>query len=235
MYIGKVMGVPLLINISLILALPLYALVFGVAFFDVSGFPIGLGRSTYDLYGKMILGAFLAIFLFFAILLHELGHVWAAKHKGYQVTSVTLFFAGGVSEMDHTKDWPRGEAEVAITGALLSIVVGLALLSIYYLVRGGLAGWAETFAAIVLSGFGLLNLFLGVMNALPILPMDGGLVLRDLLRYDLGLARASEVTIFISRAVALLMVAVGIFLLNWVIILAGVVLLLTIDPRQLGR
>jgi Zn-dependent protease len=227
------MGAPVYLHTSLFMVLPLYALAFTYIFYDIAGFPIGFAKADLPFIEKLLLGAVLAIFLYIAILIHEAGHAWAAKYKGYQVKGITLFFVGGISEMEHPKDWPKGEADVASSGIIWSVGLGAVLLSVYFLTETLYEGWTGIAASIILSGFGLFNLFLGLMNALPILPMDGGILLRDLLRAEMGLARSSALTVIVSRVGAISIIVIGIYFLSWILVLVGLLLLVTISPRQL--
>jgi Zn-dependent protease len=231
---GTIFGTPVYLNISLFLVLPLYAFMFGSISFELTGgFPFGFGDSDHSNDVRFLLGGVLAVFFYLAILIHEAGHAWAAKYKSYKVTGITLFFIGGMSEMEHPEDWPRGESEVAISGVMTSAGLGLVLMSSYFLTKTLFDGWTADLAMILLCDFGLFNLFLGAMNALPVLPMDGGVILRDVLRADMGIAKASAVTLLTSRVVALVIIAVGIYWLSWILIIVGLLLFITISPKQL--
>jgi len=231
--VGALKGTPVYLHVSLVLVLPFYAVLFAAIDLDLIGYPLGFSESGYSYWTKLVLGAVLALFFYLAIFIHEAGHAWAARHRGYQVTGITLLFIGGVTEMEHPKEWPRGEADVAMAGAIISVGVGLVLLMVYFITNTLYDGWTALIAEIALSGFGLFNFFLGAMNALPILPMDGGMLLRDMLRADLGMEKASAVTVLVSRVAAIAMAVIGLIILNWVLFLVGMILLVAISPKQL--
>ena len=135
-----------------------------------------------------------AIGFFGSILLHELGHAFAALRRGIGITSIQLWIFGGVARMDRESDSPEAEFEVAIAGP----AVTLAIVAVLYVVGGIVAGFGEfahvfrlavefkTEAGIsglvaMLSWLATINLIVLVFNLLPAFPMDGGRVARALI------------------------------------------------------
>jgi hypothetical protein len=116
--IGRFGGVEVRLNWSLIavFALIVWSLTEGV-------FPSqnpGLSHGTY------LAMAIVAALLFLAsILLHELGHSWVARHEGIEVDSITLWLFGGVSQFKGRFTSAGAEFRVAISGPLVSIVLGV--------------------------------------------------------------------------------------------------------------
>ncbi|ULL19653.1 site-2 protease family protein [Paenibacillus sp. H1-7] len=102
------------------------------------------------------------------ILIHELGHVIAAKQRGLPVSApVFIPFVGAMINMKrHPRDAVT-EAYVAIGGPVLGTVGALIVfgLGIYF----DYTSVGKLFYSLALSGF-LINLF----NLLPIHPLDGG-------------------------------------------------------------
>ena len=98
------------------------------------------------------------------LLIHELGHWFAAKQRGLDVGLPTFIpFMGAWIEL---KDQPMNvetEAHVALAGPLLGSVAALAA---YWL---GRAGDSSLLIAIAYAGF-----FLNLINLIPISPLDGG-------------------------------------------------------------
>ena len=77
-----------------------------------------------------IIGIISAVLLFLSVLLHELSHSIAAKYSGIKVSSITLFFFGGVATIDEEGISPMKEMMIALAGPLFSIVFGM----IFYLI-----------------------------------------------------------------------------------------------------
>jgi CBS domain-containing protein len=100
------------------------------------------------------------------------------------------------------------EFRIAIAGPLVSLTLGALFVGVALGIHGpeeadGVAAW-----------LGYINLTLLVFNLLPALPLDGGRVLRSALwaaRHDFRFA--TLVAVGVSRAISLLMIAGGLFLL----------------------
>ena len=62
--------------------------------------------------------------LFFgSILLHELGHAFAARREGIGVAGIDLFFFGGLMKMSRDTDSPGEEFRVAAAGPLVTLLI----------------------------------------------------------------------------------------------------------------
>src|SRR5207342_1933860 len=88
-----------------------------------------------------------AIGFFGSILLHELGHAFAARRNGIGISGIQLWIFGGMARMDREADSPATELKVALAGPLVTLAIVLAL------TLGGIAavGWTEFKDAAVLE------------------------------------------------------------------------------------
>ena len=107
-----------------------------------------------------------------SVLLHEASHAVVAQRFGYGVTSITLHFLGGMTEIDGTSRTPRHEFWIAVVGPLTSIAVGGAAFGATFVLPDGLV-------KIAVQGLAFSNLVIGVLNLVPGLPLDGGRVLKS--------------------------------------------------------
>ena len=57
-----------------------------------------------------------ALGFFGSILLHELGHAFAALRNGIGISSIQLWIFGGMARMDREADSPAAEFKVAVAG-----------------------------------------------------------------------------------------------------------------------
>src|SRR5690606_24855390 len=64
-----------------------------------------------------------SILFFASILFHELGHAWAALRRGVGISSIQLWFLGGVANLDRESDSPGAEFEIAIAGPVATLLV----------------------------------------------------------------------------------------------------------------
>jgi Zn-dependent protease/predicted transcriptional regulator len=194
--IGRFGGVEVRLHWSLlaVFALIVWSLADGV-------FPSqnpGLSDGTY-------LGiAIVAASLFLAsILLHELGHSWVARREGIEVDSITLWLFGGVAQFKDRFRSPGTEFRVAISGPLVSIVLGVLFVVIAV---AGLPTEVDAGAA----WLGYINLILAAFNLLPASPLDGGRVLHSALWRAKGdYAWATRVASEIGQGFGYLFIALG--------------------------
>ncbi len=116
-----------------------------------------------------------ALLLFGSVLLHELGHSFAAIAQGVKVRSITLFLLGGVASIERESTTARGALIVAAAGPLVSLLLAAGLIAASH----GATHLSPPLGAMV-SQLAELNLVLGLFNLLPGLPLDGGLILKAL-------------------------------------------------------
>ncbi len=121
-----------------------------------------------------VLGLLLSLLLFASVLLHELGHSLAARTQGITVNSITLFLFGGVAAIERESKTPLGAFWVAIAGPLVSF----ALFIIFWTI--GNLGQQWLIVRYFGQNLGQINLFLGLFNLIPGLPLDGGQILKAL-------------------------------------------------------
>ena len=141
------------------------------------------------------------------VLVHELGHVVAARALGLKVRRVFIFLLGGVSDIHPEPTRARQEFIVSAAGPATS--AGIAA-----------AAWVASLPAPPPSAIGVelqiliwSNLVIAVFNALPGLPLDGGRVLRAVV-WGLSDSRLRG-TVFAAwggRVVAVAVAGSGLFL-----------------------
>ncbi|MFF5205499.1 site-2 protease family protein [Streptosporangium sp. NPDC000396] len=113
-----------------------------------------------------------AVLLYVSVLLHELAHCVLARMYGLPVRRITLYFLGGVSEIEREPETPGREFMVAFAGPLLSLgLAGLGFVA-YRFVE------PDTILGVLIFQLWLANLMVGIFNLLPGLPLDGGRMLR---------------------------------------------------------
>jgi Zn-dependent protease len=169
-----------------------------------------------------LLAVLSAVGFFGSILLHELGHAFAARRNGIGITGIQLWIFGGMARMDREAESPAAELKVALAGPLvtLAIVVGLTL--------GGLGavGWREFKDAAVLEStsgasgplamiawLASINLLVLVFNLLPAYPMDGGRVARAIAWWRTGDRNAAtRFAANLGRVFGYLFIAAGIYM-----------------------
>lgn len=213
----RLLGIPIEIDLSLLIVLPLMAWLIGS---DVLVFAKFLGLPTNSPLWQgstpFLLGFLCALGLFVSVLVHELGHSLVAQRYGAKTQKITLWLLGGVAYSEEIPRTPGSEAVIAIAGPITSILLAGLL---WLLHQATPTWWVGT--QFVLGYLGLVNLMLALFNLLPALPLDGGRVLRSLLALAMPYTRATQIAAQVSTLLALLMGLWGFMVLNvWLMLIA---------------
>ncbi len=225
--IGTLFDIPIKLDLTFLLVLPLFAYLIGVQIEPTVGILNSLWGTSIDptplTGGAMpwVLGSLAAIGLFVGVVLHELGHSLTAQRYGFPIDSITLWLFGGIAALSEMpEDW-RQELNIAIAGPIVSILVGVVAYACFLFVPA--LGLDPTVGDSLLFLFGylaVLNVALAGFNMLPAFPMDGGRVLRALLARKRPYAQATQQAASVGKFFAVLMGLFG--LLNFNIILIGI-------------
>ena len=143
-----------------------------------------------------------------AVLLHELGHAFLARTTGARPT-IELYAFGGATHFVPPGPLTRLRSiAISLSGPLVGVAIGLALLAFVpadTFEPDGLGDYAREIAVFV-------NLGWGVLNLLPLLPLDGGHIAFSLLEGARGRAVGRAVYERVSAigiAVVLLLFFIG--------------------------
>jgi Zn-dependent protease/predicted transcriptional regulator len=200
MRVGRIFGIEIRLDASLLV----------IAFLVGWSFHIQYGAAFPDLgpVPRLLLAGASVVVFFSSVLLHELSHSVVARRLGIPVESITLFLFGGVSTTKAEPSRPRDEFLMAVVGPLTSLALaGVAWLVVN--VTGDLIAGPVRYA---IGYLGWINLYLGLFNLLPGYPLDGGRVLRAILWQTSGSqTRGTRGAARSGRAIAMVMIAVGIF------------------------
>lgn len=131
---------------------------------------------TWPISACWLAGVLTASFLFVSVLIHEFGHVVAARWRGLPVLRVSIFYLGGVAVIDAGGASALDELWLALAGPTATILFTIALAGGCFFL-GGLPAYLRT----VLLYLALSNGLLAAFNLLPGYPLDGGRILRAVL------------------------------------------------------
>ena len=133
-----------------------------------------------------------------AILVHELGHAFAARAAGASEIEISLVALGGVTTYVSPPSSRRSRIGIAVAGPLTGIAIGVPLLA----VRA--AGEFSHDTARVLESLVFVTLGWAVLDLLPVRPFDGGHVLESVLPggEQTRVRLASAISVVFALAVA---------------------------------
>ena len=171
--------------------------------------------------------------MFVSIVVHEMGHALAIRRYGWQ-PRVTLYHLGGLASYDASEtsdysynahqDSPLAKIVIAAAGpaagfalAALIVVIAWAVNRPIDFVTGGPLGFdwhLDAFSSLktktLINDMLFINIFWGLMNLLPVFPLDGGQIAMQLLearRPHEGIVQALWLSVFTGAAVAVLALA----------------------------
>ncbi|MDZ4791417.1 MAG: site-2 protease family protein [Hyphomicrobiales bacterium] len=169
-----------------------------------------------------ISGVSFILLLFLSVLLHEFGHVYAARMYGIKTRDVTLLPIGGVAALERMPEKPSQEIVVALAGPAVNLVIAIVLA----IVLQGQFDFSEIarmqdaqsqqaqlreVQSTLLAQVAAANISLLVFNLIPAFPMDGGRVLRALLAMRLDFVRATRIAARIGQVFAVALGFIGLF------------------------
>lgn len=187
--IGKIAGTALRVHITFALLL---------IWIWITHYRIGGAPAAWE-------GVAFVLAVFACVVLHEFGHVAAARYFGIKTPDITLLPIGGVARLERMPEQAGQEFVIAIAGPLVNVVIA----GLIFAVLGGSAG-TEQMAQVedprggFLARLAGVNIFLVLFNLIPAFPMDGGRVLRAALASRLSWPRATQIAASIGQGIAFL-------------------------------
>jgi len=190
--VGRIYGIPIRLHILLVLFMVL-----------------GLFRSLSSTQDFLIQGIALPLILFGSVLIHELGHCYGAWIVGGRAREIILWPLGGLAVTEGSQRSPQADLLVTALGPATNAIIALALWPVVALLPEPVFGdrmylWAWILLRVVFD----LNLLLFLFNVLmPVLPMDGG----RLLRAALALRMPPRKATMLAAKIGLWIAGIGLF------------------------
>jgi stage IV sporulation protein FB len=120
--------------------------------------------------------------IFVSILVHEYGHAFAARYYGERHNHIILYWLGGLCVHDREMSrWPR--ISTLLWGPGAGFVLAAIAFGIMKAEEHRLLPQLPMHAAVAVYSMLWINLYWGLMNLLPVFPLDGGQIAQELIRW----------------------------------------------------
>ena len=211
--VGSIAGIPIKLDVTLLLILPVFAYLIGNGMADAAGALNAAFDAGFDVerltrgVTPWLLGLVAAVGLFVCVLLHELGHAAVARRYGYGIESITLWLLGGLARPEERPNRWNHELWIALGGPVVSVALGVACFLAFRAVPSEPARF-------VLGYLALLNVALAGFNMVPAFPLDGGRVFRALLARNRSHAAATERAVSVGKFFAVVLGIFGVLVFN---------------------
>jgi Zn-dependent protease len=180
-----------------------------------------------DPISQILVSALTVVMLFTFVLIHEFGHIFAARKYGVGCKGVNLNILGGVAMLDDgmEKLTPKQDLWMTFAGPLTNLVSFLLLvpfIGMVFIGDDGVVIDSETigiwqmFYVMAL----MVNLMMFLFNLLPIYPMDGGRLLRSVLKL-LKVKNDIKISIIVTLVLCIGLIIFGIWVGSWTMPLIG--------------
>lgn len=153
--------------------------------------------AVLGIYAVLGLGA-QALLVFALVIGHEFAHLLAAKAYGFKVIGLEVFPLGGVAHFDGLFEGRKiEESLMALSGPLFN-------LALLFLAEG--LRWQGFWEGRLTEDFVRYNFWLAAFNLIPVLPLDGGRVVRALFSGTFGFVRMTKSLAWAGRWLGLALV-----------------------------
>jgi len=137
--------------------------------------------DIYNTKEAWIIGFLTSFFLLSSIIFHEVFRTFVSLNQGVKIKKITFYFLGAVLQIEKYCQTAVGNIKIAIVRPILCFAQASVLLLISYYSES-----QEIISINVISRVGILNLFLGFLNLIPIGSLDGGNLLKSIIWHFSG-------------------------------------------------
>lgn len=159
----------------------------------------------------LIIGILPTIILFLSVMIHELSHCYVGIRKGYKCKEIQLGLLFGSAIFDNEKSInDKDDILITLAGPLSNLFLwGLfKMISTIVISNDFLSPFIDQMISF--------NLVLFIFNMIPVLPMDGGRILKSFLSIKLGI-RGVKISSYLSIIVCLLIISLSLYVASHII------------------
>lgn len=170
----------------------------------------------YEVFNRILFNFELLVAVMICVLLHEFGHVLAAKKFGIRTKRIILLPIGGVSVQDKSTESPKEEFFITAAGPLVNVIIAVILYFVIPVSEYMTYDLGEYFNALndfsvktFLYFLFIINCVLVIFNMIPAFPLDGGRILRAIFDLEIDRVRATSATATIGNVIAVILLIIG--------------------------
>ncbi len=128
-----------------------------------------------------LIGFFTSFFLLCSIIFHQIFHTYICLIEGVKIKNITFFFLGAILQIEKDCQSALGNIKISLVRPLLCFIT-----SIFLLLISTFSESKEQIFINIIIRVGVLNLFLGIFNLIPVGTLDGGKLLKSVIWYFSG-------------------------------------------------
>ena len=171
-----------------------------------------INLTSSDIFNKQeawIIGFFTSFLLLCSIIFHQIFHTYICISEGVKIKNITFFFLGAVLQIEEYCQNALGNIKISLVRPLLCF-----LTSIFLFLISNLSETKEQIFINIITRVGVLNLFLGIFNLIPVGTLDGGNFLKSVIWYYSGNRNKGRILLNkFTLLLSILFLTIGIFLL----------------------
>ena len=137
--------------------------------------------NTFNNQEAWLIGFFTSFLLLCSIIFHQIFHTYICLSEGVKIKNITFFFLGAILQIEKDCQNALGNIKISLVRPLLCFIT-----SIFLLFISSLSESKEQILINILTRVGVLNLFLGIFNLIPVGTLDGGNLLKSIIWYFSG-------------------------------------------------
>jgi len=184
-----------------------------------------INLTSSDIFNKQeawLIGFFTSFLLLFSIILHQIFHTYICLIEGVKIKNITFFFLGAVLQIEKDCQSALGNIKISLVRPLLYFIT-----SIFLFFISNFSESKEQIFINIITRVGVLNLFLGIFNLIPVGTLDGGNLLKSVIWYysgnkNKGRSLLNKFTLLLS----IFLLGIGVFLLLGISFYYGLILCL---------
>ncbi len=171
-----------------------------------------INLTSSDIFNKqeaLIIGFFTSFLLLCSIIFHQIFHTYICICEGVKIKNITFFFLGAVLQIEEYCQNALGNIKISLVRPFLCFIT-----SIFLFLISNLSETKEQIFINIITRVGVLNLFLGIFNLIPVGTLDGGNLLKSVIWYYSGNRNKGRILLNkFTLLLSILLLTVGVILL----------------------